>query len=50
MAGIFDLTYAVISLSIFSAAPREGHLKLEKKVFGYLKKYKNEDIISILSP
>ena len=37
VAGNFDLTYAVTSLSIFSAAPREGNIYLSKKMFGYLK-------------
>ena len=33
------MTYAVTSLSRFYVAPREGHLQLAKKVFGYLEKY-----------
>ena len=37
--GRFDLTYAVTSLSRFSAASREGHTNLANKVFGYLNKY-----------
>ena len=36
VSGRFDLCYAVSSLSRFSCAPREGHLKLAKKVFGYI--------------
>ena len=39
VAGRFDLTHAISSLSRFAAAPREGHLELARKVFGYLKKY-----------
>ena len=39
VAGRMDLTYAVCSLSRFSSAPREGHLVLARKIFGYLKKY-----------
>ena len=38
-SGRFDINYAVSSLSRFSAAPREGHLKMARKVLGYLKKY-----------
>jgi hypothetical protein len=39
VAGRFDLTFAISSSSRFSAAPRQGHLALAKKVFGYLRKY-----------
>jgi hypothetical protein len=39
VAGRFDLTFAISSLSRFSAAPRKGHLDLARKVFGYLRKY-----------
>ena len=39
LTGRFDLAYAIISLSIFSAAPREGHLELVNKAFGYMEKY-----------
>eukprot|EP00957_Ditylum_brightwellii_P119855 9145374-Ditylum_brightwellii.AAC.1 len=35
--GQLDIMYAVSSLSGFSAAPREGHLTLARKIFGYLK-------------
>eukprot|EP00957_Ditylum_brightwellii_P151629 11547143-Ditylum_brightwellii.AAC.1 len=35
----FDITYAISLLSRFSAAPREGHLILVKRIFRYLKKY-----------
>jgi hypothetical protein len=35
----FDLTHAISSPSCFAAPPWEGHLKLARKVFGYLKKY-----------
>jgi hypothetical protein len=38
-AGRFDIHYAVCSLSIFQVAPRERHLKLNKKVLCYLKKF-----------
>ena len=37
--GRFDVMYAVVSLSRYSAAPREGHLKAMMRVFGYLKGY-----------
>jgi hypothetical protein len=39
IAGRFDITFAVSSLSRFSAQPREGHLKRSIKILGYLKKY-----------
>jgi hypothetical protein len=37
--GCFDIQQAVTSMSRFRAAPREGHLRRLKRVFGYLKKY-----------
>ena len=42
--GCFDICFAVLSLSIFLAAPHEEHLIMAKKVFGYLKKYPNKSI------
>ena len=39
LAGRFDITFAVSSLSRFAARPREGHLKRAIKIYGYLKKY-----------
>ena len=39
VAGRFDISYAVSSLSRYSMAPRKGHLELARKIFGYLKKY-----------
>ena len=44
-SGRFDINYAVSSLSRFSAAPREGHLILARKVLGYLKKYPKKGYI-----
>ncbi|MGH3054901.1 MAG: reverse transcriptase domain-containing protein, partial [Gaiellaceae bacterium] len=38
-SGRFDIAFAVSSLSRFSCAPREGHLDLAKKLFGYLKRF-----------
>ena len=35
--GRFDIAYAVNTLSRYSMAPREGHLKALQKVFGYLR-------------
>ena len=35
--GRFDVQYATSMMSRFSMAPREGHLKAMKRVFGYLK-------------
>ena len=37
--GIFDLSYAVYSLSRLLAAPQVGHINLVKIRFGYLKMY-----------
>lgn len=37
--GRFDIQYATCSLSRFSIAPREGHLDMAKRIFGYLRKY-----------
>jgi hypothetical protein len=42
VAGRFDINYAVSSLSRFASAPREGHLYLARKLFGYLRKYPNK--------
>jgi len=39
IAGRYDITYAVASLSRFSSNPRENHLKRAYKILGYLKKY-----------
>jgi hypothetical protein len=35
--GRFDINYAVNTMSRYSMAPREGHLKAMHRVFGYLK-------------
>ena len=40
-----DIQYALASLNRFNATPREGHLKLEIKVLGYLKNTQREDIL-----
>ena len=37
--GRFDIACAVMTMSRFRTAPREGHLHLLKHVFGYLRKY-----------
>jgi hypothetical protein len=37
--GRFDIAYATMALARFSMAPREGHFKAMKRVFGYLRKY-----------
>eukprot|EP00957_Ditylum_brightwellii_P048941 3713757-Ditylum_brightwellii.AAC.1 len=37
MLGRLDITYVVSLSSRFSAMPRVGHLKLARKIFGYLK-------------
>ena len=43
--GRIDITYAVSSLSRFSTSPRQGHLKLARKILGYLKKYPKKGIL-----
>lgn len=50
VAGRFDLSYAVSSLSRFSSAPREGHLECARKIFGYLRKYPSRGYIINPSP
>jgi Reverse transcriptase (RNA-dependent DNA polymerase) len=37
VAGHFDIAYDVSSMSRFSSAPREGHLELARKIYGYLR-------------
>jgi hypothetical protein len=37
--GRFDIHYATNTLARYSMAPREGHLRSIKRVFGYLKKF-----------
>ena len=45
------MRYATSSLSRFSVAPRQGHLEMARKLFGYLKKYpKRGHIINSDSP
>lgn len=43
--GRLDLSFAVSSLSRFSANPRQGHLELAIHLFGYLKKFPNRRIV-----
>ena len=43
--GRFDIAYAVNTLSRYSMAPREGHLKALQKVFGYLRNRPNGKIL-----
>ena len=43
--GQLDISFATSSLSRFSAAPREGHLKLAVYMFGYLKKNPNRFLV-----
>ena len=43
--GRLDISFAVSSLSRFSAAPREGHLELAVHLFGFLKKHPNRQIV-----
>jgi len=44
----YDISYAVVSLARFSAAPRRGHLKRLHRIAGYLKKY--PDISLVMDP
>jgi hypothetical protein len=37
--GRFDISSAIVTLSRFRAAPREGHLKRMKRIFGYVRQY-----------
>ena len=39
MAGHSNICYAVSTLSRFSVAPGEGHLKMAQGILGYIKKY-----------
>jgi hypothetical protein len=39
--GRFDIATAVMSMSRFRVAPREGHLDRLKRMYGYIKKMKN---------
>eukprot|EP00957_Ditylum_brightwellii_P013005 982702-Ditylum_brightwellii.AAC.1 len=39
VSGRLDITHAVSLLSRLSAMPRVGHLKLARKILGYLKNY-----------
>jgi hypothetical protein len=34
--GRFDIAYATMALSRYSMAPRQGHLKAVRRIFGYL--------------
>ena len=43
--GHLDISFAVSSLSRFSAAPREGHIQLAIYMFGYLKKHRNRNLV-----
>lgn len=50
VAGRFDISYAISSLSRFSSAPRQGHLELAQKVFGYLKKFPRKGYVVNADP
>jgi hypothetical protein len=43
VAGHFDINNTVSPLSRFSSPPKVGHLKMARKIFGYLRKYPNRD-------
>ena len=42
--GRLDIATAVMTLSKFRAAPREGHLERAKRIFGYVRKFDNAKI------
>ena len=42
--GRFDVHTAVMSMSRFRAAPRQGHLQRAKRIFGYLSKMRHSNI------
>ena len=37
--GRFDIACAIMTMSRFRAAPREGHMKRMKRIYGYMKQY-----------
>ena len=43
--GRFNIHYAVSTLERYSATPREGHMKVMLKVFGYFKHHMKRQII-----
>ena len=43
--GRFDLCHVTASLSRFSSAPREGHLKMLEGVFGYLRSFPDIGVV-----
>ena len=43
--GCLDISFAMSSLSRFSAAPHAGHLQLAIYMFGYLKKHPNHNLV-----
>jgi hypothetical protein len=43
--GHFDIQYTTQMMSRFSMAPREGHLDMMKRVFGYLKNFPKGKIV-----
>ena len=42
--GRFDIQTAVMTLSLFRAAPRRGHMDRIKRIYGYMNKMKNAAI------
>ena len=38
--GRFDINTAVMTMSGFRAAPRQGHLERVKQLYGYLRRFK----------
>ena len=43
--GRFDVHYATMSLSRFSAAPREGHMKAAQRILAYLKQFPKGKVV-----
>ena len=48
--GIFDIRYALTSLNIFSASPREGHLTQLVNIFGYFQSVPGKSKVIVVSP
>jgi hypothetical protein len=44
LLGRFEIQLAAITMSCFPTGPKKGHLKLLKRLYGYLQRFKNENI------
>jgi hypothetical protein len=43
--GRFDIAYATNAMARFGMKPRQGHLKAMLRLFGYIKKYQNVQLL-----